>query len=370
MRQTFILNNILLAILLTSCSKETIHNYSVSFRSPDSFVEKTAHAYGKNAVKSSLVSLAAPTNKVIGLNRQRDLAREFLTDIGGVALEAHYIDGEIIDGFYFDPALFKKAEYSVYKKWRLLFKEPKNNRLAEICDIDLRGSTLATLFHLPKYIRPLKELKGKAKGVLCFPAMGIFYEFDPQMILSFLIRGFHVVAVNYRGIIPAEEEVVWEDLAKDASIVHNWMQKKTGIPREDILCYGKSFGSSLALYASLSEKSPLMIDRGFARLSSVCKTQGLLSAFTQQMIENYYRFPNEDLIKNIQTPLLIVEASGDTRMKGEGEKLFSAYAKDPESFIKVSGSHFGIYWGDSLPTWYSDEKSQEKVDKFLKKISK
>lgn len=280
----------------------------------------TMQSYCTYNYSTQINSIFAPIEKVIGLSRQRDTGKDFLRDIGGVSLEESYEDGEKVDGFYFDPELFKKKETSAYKKWRTLFKEAKNGRLSQIFDVDYQGTNLTGLLHLPDYLRASKP---KDKGVLIFPARGLVYELDPQMILTFLARGYHVLVVNYRGILPKEQLKA----EKDASFLYEVFQKKSHVRESDIFAYGKSFGASLAHKIAKTYKTALIIDRPLSRFTTLNK------------------------------PTLLLEALGDTKaISGEKEA------------IKVVGSHFGIYWGDTLPTWYSDEKSQEKLDRFLKTL--
>ena len=33
--------------------------------------------------------------------------------------------------------------------------------------------------------------------------------------------------------------------------------------------------------------------------------------------------------------------------------------------ITVPGGHYSLYWGDPSPSWYTDDKSQAKLDTFL-----
>jgi len=98
------------------------------------------------------------------------------------------------------------------------------------------------------------------------------------------------------------------------------------------------------------------------------------------LVEKYYRYPNEDWINKVKGRVLIIEAKEDEYMEGQAEQLFEALCKKKtleekkalknSSWIQVSGGHYGSYWGDKTPSWYTDEKSQVKLDNFLKEILK
>ena len=373
----------LVATLLISCAHKPIRSYEVAFREPETFAEKTFYNVTKGATITWIHPGTSPTlMNLTGYKRLKDLGKEFLVDIDGekVCIEAD--DGAYIEGMYFDPNTYRSRQTEVYKKWRKLFAVPKNCKLAQIFEVDFISNTLSSFFSFPRNVRPFSIAKRRPVGVLCLPACGLIYELDPKYILTFLRRGMHVLIINYRGILPSEGVPNWKGTSLDAANALYWFKRHLAAENEDLVVIGKSFGSGPAVFAGTQcQGVNLIIDRGFARMSDVCEyslprpLKYLLSPMAKSLVEKFYRFPNEDWISQVKGKVLIVEAVEDDYMQGQAEKLFDSYCvgkteeeKDVirnSTWIQVPGGHYGKFWGDAMQSWYSDEKSQEKITKFL-----
>jgi hypothetical protein len=376
---------ILLSCILVSCSHKPICTHEVRFREPNGYGERLVYNVSKGTIGGWIHPASSSSlSHISGQNRLADLGREFFKDIGGKQIELISEDGCVIKGFYFDPKLFRQSEGLAYKKWRQKFNEPRNSKLTEVFEIDYNGQSIATLFSLPRTIQPLQEGKKKPIGILVLPTHGMVAELDPKAILSYLLRGLHVLSVNYRGVLPAGDLPDWKESSLDAKAALTWLKNELNASEKNLFVLGKSFGSGPAIFAATQlPGSNLIVDRGFARLSEVCEYEipfpltSLLTPFAKSLIEKYHRFPNEDWISKVEGETLIIEAREDFLMKDQGERLLKALARGKSAkekmtlredhFLHVPGGSFGKYWGESSSTWYSDEKSQIKVTSFLKR---
>lgn len=373
-------------LFLPSCAQKQIHSQEVAFREPRTLQERVVYNASKGTVTTWIHPATSETLlHLTGYSRLKDLGKEFLKDIGGEPIQISTEDNAVLLGMYFDPKVYRKEQGKAFKKWRIKLAEPKNCKLSQIFEVNYRGHTIATLLSLPKNVQPIKAAKKRPLGMVCLPGSGLIYELDPQFVLTFLARGFHVLIINYRGIYPSEGIPDWKGTSLDAKYASEWLSRHLNAPYEDITIVGKSFGTGPAVYtATQLPKSNLILDRGFARLSEVCDyslpkgLKQLLTPFAKSLVEKYYRFPNEDWLPKVKGNVLLIEATEDEYMRGQAERLFTALAlgKTAEqikvlkerSWIQVSGGHYGKYWGDPSPSWYSDEKSQEKLSQFLKTL--
>jgi len=406
---------LVLILLLSSCARNSSNSQSVTFYEPKSMTEKLIY----KMTKDFLTPITTPKNDdLIGYNRLRDLARDFLLDIGGEQIEIRSENGEMIDAIYFNPARFRAKEIEAYKKWRVQFALPKNSRLAQIFEVNYNSQSIQTLLSLPSSLKSLPSIKERTIGALCLPTSGIVTEFDPKLILNFLIRGIHVITINYRN---AKNIPNWKSTSQDAITAFDWLAKHLRISQNKMIVCGKGFGSGPATYTAVKrEGSALIIDRGFSRMSHLCKDN---LPYSTSIIEKFYRYPNEDWIAKVEGSILIIDALSDRLMEGEAKKLAHALQDvsdkpitvsekkqtlevppllrstrlranklDEETlrdrktlhlseqydspdmplqerkitWIKVTGGHFERFWNNGLPSWYSDEKSQQKLDHFLK----
>ena len=376
---------------LSSCAQVNVYrNKIVAFQEPTSFSEKLfynitkplAFAWVHPATSNTLLSLT-------GYEKLKNQGARFLRDLGGESVQIATEDGAIIDGMIFDPDIYQAKQQEAYTEWRAFLNKPKNYKLSQIFEVNFKGGNLQSLFSLPK-IGSIKNRKEQKMGVVCLPACGSIYELDPKFILTFLARGYQVLIINYRGIINSKGVPNWKGTCLDAKYACDWMTRHIQGSYSNIIVCGKSFGTGPAVYAA--SKCPgahVILDRGYARMSDVCDyslppvLKFLFASMAKNFVEKFYRFPNEDWIGHIKGEVLFIEATHDYYMKGQTERLFSALAKSQllrdeveinelkeRCWIKVSGGHYGEFWGDKMPSWYSDKKSQDQLNTFLLNIYK
>jgi len=266
------------------------------------------------------ISLAEVSNT----KRLKEMAREFLGDIGGE--EISLSDG--VKGFYFNPKNFQKNEINAYKKWRTLFARPKNCKLTEMFQINYYGTSLLELFSLPK----THTVKKDSVSALCLPSFSLPVEFEPKWILTYLSKGVHVLAVNYeRGERTLSTD--WESACENALFAAVWLEKK--VPAK-LIVLGKSLGSIPASYvASKGRNFSLILENAIV----------------------LHPLMNREWLKKVEGKILAIQSLNSNII---------LQVPKSASLMTVVGSHFGPYWGDLYPTWYENEKDQIKLLKFLK----
>ncbi len=372
--------------VLSSCAQVGVYrSRNLAFQEPTTFSEKLfynitkplAFTWVHPATSNTLLSLT-------GYEKLKNQGARFLRDLGGESIQIATEDGAIIDGMVFDPDEYQKRQRKAYTEWRAFLNEPRNYKLSQVFEVNFKGKNLQSFFEIPNLYTNKTKSKEKM-GVVCLPACGSIYELDPKFILTFLTRGYHVLIINYRGIINSKGVPNWKGTCLDAKYACDWMTRHIGGSYSNIIICGKSFGTGPAVYAaSKCPGSHVILDRAYARMSDVCDyslppvLKFLFAGMARNFVEKFYRFPNEDWIGHIKGKVLIVEATHDYYMKGQAQRLFDALAKSQlirddkelkelkkECWIEVSGGHYGKFWGDKTSSWYSDKKSQDLLSNFL-----
>ena len=253
--------------------------------------------------------------EVSGNKRLKEVAREFLTDIGGEEVLS-------VNGFYFNAKSFSKKEHIAYKKWRKKFAQPKNCTLSELFQINYEGENLLKLFSLPR----TSKLKTDSIAALCLPPFALPFEFDPRWILTYLAKGIHILAINYEG---GDEETN----CKSAKLAIDWLKTHTD---GKLLILGKGLGSIPASYvAAITPYSNLILENALT----------------------LHPHTHKEWLRQVQGKILMIESIGAPS---------PFYLPKSALLMQVTGSHFGTYWGELKPTWYENEKDQWKLLKFLK----
>lgn len=369
-----------LLLVFNSCS--TTSSRHVSFQKPETFGSRLFYSATKSAT-NGVIERPSPSEETLkGLARLKDLGNELLTDLGGIYISLEIGNRKYIEGLYFDPVTFRAKQTSAYKKWRNILKNPKNCRLAEMYESEFSGNHLLSLFSIPGSIRTHPVAKKKPMGVLVLPEYGLTFQLDPKAILTYLARGMHVFAINYRSEDKIPE---WKSTCSDAMVAFDWLKARLKSSNKDMIIYGKSFGTGPAIYLGTQLKeSTLILERPFARMSDLCEFRQngpiamITSPFAKSFVEKYFRYPNEDWIKKVKGKILILESIDDEAIVGHAQRLIDAKTASLGSeekkryvdkyWLKVRGSHFGRFWGDSSITWYSSEINQNRLDRFLQEL--
>lgn len=359
-------------VAFASCTSKTIKTRDFSFSEPETIIEK-AYYHAMKPLVFSQASLLDSNQSLsqIGLERIKLQSSQLLTDLGGKTFS---INGT--DAIYLDPNLSRKQHFNTYAKWKTILKQPKQSKLAEATGVNFDGDSLTTLFSLPKNVRQLHKIKKSPKALLYFPAYDHPSELDIRSIFTFLMRGFHVLVVNYREDANNSPIPDWKVTCQDAECAMNWILDELRISAYDTLIYGKSFGSAPAIYVASKHKGTnVILDEPFSRLSEACAytnvlpIQNVFNPLYRSFIEHYYRFPNEDWIRKVSGEILIIRSMGESQIGSQTDKLLEALVRGKSEqeakefrlkhLLKV---HSSVGVRDS---WHSDENAQERITSFI-----
>ena len=288
---------------------------------------------------------------IIGCNRLRELGNDFLTDIGGKTILISSNNGIENRCVYFDPNLFNKNQTFAYKKWKQILIEPKNCTLAQLFEIDYPSNSLISFLSMPKNVCSIKR---NNIGIIYFPSSDFSFELDPKSIITYLARGIHVLVVNYR-----------EQL--DAQNAFQWLKSKIKTENKNIIISGKSFGIMPAVHLAEKNKETLLIlDNPFVKNNKVYERylskflRVMLSKFTNSFSEKYCAYLTEALINKISGKVIILEDMQNNN-ENDCKKIFNDCLR-----IRAYKGHCSKLLGYEIKSWHCDEESQKKLSQFLK----
>jgi pimeloyl-ACP methyl ester carboxylesterase len=149
--------------------------------------------------------------------------------------------------------------------------------------------------------------------------------------------GANVLAPEYRGFsglagIPSEQSVT-----EDARAAYDYLARHERVPPEQIVIYGWSLGSAIAVALAADVESAGVILEG-APASLVAIGQQEYPYFPISLIMRN-TFASIERIGRIKVPLLFLHSPEDTVVPiAEGRRLQAA-AHAPTTFVEVSGGH-------------------------------
>lgn len=199
----------------------------------------------------------------------------------------------------------------------------------------------------------------KAKYTILFfhgNAGNISYRLDKMMVVRSL--GFNIFMVDYRGFGLSQGQPTEKGLYLDAEAAYSYLRQKRNLRPENIIVYGSSLGSAVAVDLAIKEDVKALILEGIFSCAKdvAARRYPYLPAFAFS-----YRFDTLQKIKQIKVPKLFLHSVTDEVLDIQmAIKVFKA-ASEPKKFIKLHGEH---------ATCYNESKDEflKAIGSFIKRI--
>lgn len=159
----------------------------------------------------------------------------------------------------------------------------------------------------------------------------------------FIERGYGVLLPEYRGYGGNPGSPTEEGLYHDARAHLEWLLKDRKIKPENLILYGESLGSGVAVQMATEYKAKaLILDVPYFSVLEMCRFRAPFIPFMEKLAKDQYR---SDLkINNLNLPVFVGVGERDIVIPQQfGTKLFEA-ANEPKKYMKYpKAGHLGIY---------------------------
>ena len=159
---------------------------------------------------------------------------------------------------------------------------------------------------------------------------------------DYLKHGFGLLMVEYRGYAGHNGRVSEQGLYKDARAYINWLHEEKGVPHSDMIFYGESLGSSLAVKMASEYKAfAVILLAPFTSMIDVAKEYYPLLPVSILLRDTYL---NDKAIKKVASPILFLHGDQDKLVNIKfGKALYDA-ANDPKKIVIFEeGTHVNLY---------------------------
>jgi len=148
--------------------------------------------------------------------------------------------------------------------------------------------------------------------------------------------GVQVFIFDYREYGKSQGRISREGTYKDAAAAYRYVTEVRGLPRAEIVLFGRSLGTALAV--DLALKVPcrsLIIESAFTNSQDMAR---LIAFF---LFDWRPRVPYDNLgkIGQVKVPLLIIHGSDDEIVPVEMSRRLFARAPDPKDLYIIAGAH-------------------------------
>ena len=227
----------------------------------------------------------------------------------------------------------------------LLFHPEKGKLVAAAKDLDLdsRDVTLASsdgTALVGRLIPPPDGTRGTSAPYILYLHGASGNVGTPgynQAWSKFRRLGLGVFAVDYRGYGQSAGDPSEAGFYRDADAALAYLTEHLHIPATNIVIYGYSLGSAVAIdLASRTQVAGLIVE---GALLSIPSRAWELYPYVPVHLLARNRFASVDKIARVAMPKLLIHAREDSYVPiAHGQRLFKL-AKDPKYFLAVAGSH-------------------------------
>ncbi len=189
------------------------------------------------------------------------------------------------------------------------------------------------------YVPP--KIEGKPVIVM-FHGNGGSYGSMIYKAQYYLDAGYGALLAEYRGYSGNEGAPSELGLYQDGRAYIDWLREEKSIDVEDIVLYGESLGSGVAVQmATEYHVGGLVLEVPFSSLQDVAKQKYFLVPVDYLLKDRYL---NTDKIGKVRCPLLIMHGQADSVIAYPfAEKLYRA-ANEPKEFVTFPlGDHNTLY---------------------------
>jgi fermentation-respiration switch protein FrsA (DUF1100 family) len=182
--------------------------------------------------------------------------------------------------------------------------------------------------------------------LICHGNAGNLSEFDrPVHYAGLRELGLNLLAFDYRGYGESSGMPSEAGLYRDADAAYRYLREQRGVPANQIIIFGHSLGSAVAIdLASRVPSGGLIVEGAFT--SATDRGQELYPYIPVRWIAAS-RFSSVDKISQVNVPKLFLHATDDEVIPlTHGRRLYEA-ASPPKTFVELKGTHGDAFDIDS-----------------------
>ncbi len=161
-------------------------------------------------------------------------------------------------------------------------------------------------------------------------------------IKEYIDEGYGVLLHSYRGFSGNDGNPNEEVIYSDSQILINWIMKKLSINEKNIILYGESLGTGVAVHLAQNKNyMGVILEAPFTSLSEVA--QKMYPIYPVKYLI-WDKFDNLSKINNILSPLLVLHGKKDEIVPFKmGKKIFEQYNNQKKNVFIDEAMHNNLY---------------------------
>ena len=161
-------------------------------------------------------------------------------------------------------------------------------------------------------------------------------------IQKYIEKNWSVLLVSWRGYSGNLGKPTEKNLYKDAEAALDWVKKNTNFDLSDLVIYGESLGSGVAVELGIKYKFlSIVLEAPFTSVPDIANKRYKIFPTKVLVID---RFDNLSKIKKLKSPLLIISGKKDEVVPHEHSKILHNEAKVKKKSVFIDEAmHNNLY---------------------------
>lgn len=164
-------------------------------------------------------------------------------------------------------------------------------------------------------------------------------------VLAYIDKGYSVLLVEYSGYgLNQQDPISEQNLYVNAEASRSWLEKNYNFKNEDLIIYGESIGTGVAVDLASKIKTPkaLILEMPFISLQARVKE---LYSFIPVSLLLKDKFLNDRKIQSVKSPKLFLHGYDDTVIPIQHAKKLYDLANLPKEYnFYENGTHDNLYY--------------------------
>jgi hypothetical protein len=224
-------------------------------------------------------------------------------------------------------------------------------------------------FEYPRYVSQLEEVfitcadgtiinglyapgRERSPTVLIFHGNAGNITHRDVILQGFNQLGYSVLLIDYHGYGKSEGKPSEKNLYLDGKASLEWLSKEKNKKPEEIVLFGKSLGSGVAVELATEKLfKGLILESPFTSIASVARSHFPYNFFPVSLLL-MDKFDNATKIKSVNSPLLITHGTEDSIVDTkESNKLFKQANMPKELYLIEGADHNNIQYYNPQKYW-------------------
>ncbi len=190
------------------------------------------------------------------------------------------------------------------------------------------------------YLKPT----GNKPIIVEFHGNGSHPAWEISKFQGLIHLGYGMLLADYRGYDGNPGQANEDGVYKDGDAFLNWVKNNHDLRNNPVVIYGASIGTGIAVETAVRhpELKALILEAPYDRLPAIAAWHYSYIPFVQFLMKN--KFYNDEKIKNIKVPVLILLAGKDVVVPMQFGKHLGELANEPKEVrILDDAGHLNLY---------------------------